>query len=129
MLRCAKNGGAARRRFYAIHKKPHGGGVQTPPPAGRGLSKIFGVLKICLVENFRLPFFPSFYDHPFRDHPLDRGQNLPPPPAGRVRQNTLAGRWFTREPTMLNPRAAGGGHKATPFTLCELSPKPDELRT
>ena len=29
------------------------------------LSKIFGVPKICLVESFRLPFFPSFYDHPF----------------------------------------------------------------
>ena len=38
MNSCAKNGGAPRRRFSAIGEKPEGGGgVQTPPPARRGL--------------------------------------------------------------------------------------------
>ena len=30
--------------------------------------------------------------------------------------------------TYFNPRAAGG-HKVAPFTFCDISPKPDELRT
>ena len=32
-------GGAARRSFLAIVEKPHGGGVQTPLPAGRRLTR------------------------------------------------------------------------------------------
>ena len=35
MNRCAKNGGAPRRRFPAICEKPEGGGVQTPPGPAR----------------------------------------------------------------------------------------------
>ena len=37
MIRCVKNGAAARRRFWTIWKKPEGGSQQ-PPPAGRRLS-------------------------------------------------------------------------------------------
>ena len=38
MIRCAKNDGAARRRFWTIWKKPEGGRFSTtPPPAGRRL--------------------------------------------------------------------------------------------
>ena len=48
------------------------------------------VPQIRLVEISRLPFFTSFYDHPFGSQ--TGGQNLPPPPAGRVRSNTPAGR-------------------------------------
>ena len=40
-----------------------------------------------------MPFFSSFYDQPFGS--LTRGHNLPPPPAGRVRPNTSAGRGLT----------------------------------
>ena len=36
---------------------------------------MFSVPKIRLVESFRLPFFPSFYDHPFGSE--TGGQNLP----------------------------------------------------
>ena len=52
--------------------------------------KIFGVLKICLVESFRLPF--SRISTTIRSGVRQGGQNLPPPPAGRVRPNTPAGR-------------------------------------
>ena len=33
-----KFGGATRRRFFAIHEKPEGGGADNRPPAVRGLS-------------------------------------------------------------------------------------------
>ena len=36
---CQKKGGATRRRFQVIHKKPHEGVFKHLPPAGRGLNK------------------------------------------------------------------------------------------
>ena len=38
MIRCAKNGGAARRCFLAIWKKPEGELSRAPPPSGGRLT-------------------------------------------------------------------------------------------
>ena len=41
MIRCAKHGGAARRRFWTIWKKPEGGSqISTTPPPSRAKVKL-----------------------------------------------------------------------------------------
>ena len=51
----------------------------------------------CLVQSFRFQF-SGFLRPSVRE--LDRGQNLPPPPAGRVRPNTPAGRGLSQSPNV-----------------------------
>ena len=82
-----KNGGAARRRFFAIREKPEGRAFFAPPPPVRVLRWV-KTGRRCAPPFFR---YPRKTWGRRSNAPLSRARVNPPPPGGRGSDRTLLG--------------------------------------